>query len=60
VINVAMRKSSAAGEQIWPAPLRKKRTAVKGDEQLYLGEIAEYNNFLSDLDKVSRERARVS
>jgi hypothetical protein len=36
VINIAMRKSSAAGKQIRPAPLRKKRTVVKEEEQLYL------------------------
>jgi DNA modification methylase len=36
VINIAMRKNSAAGKQIRPAPLRKKRTVVKEEEQLYL------------------------
>jgi modification methylase len=36
VINIAMRKSSAAGKEIRPTPLRKKRTVVNEDEQLYL------------------------
>lgn len=36
MINIAMRKSSAGGKQIRPAPLRKKRTVVKEEEPLYL------------------------
>jgi hypothetical protein len=36
VINIGMRKSSAAGKQTRSALLRKQRTVVKEDEQLYL------------------------
>jgi len=55
-----MRKSSAAGKEIQPALLGTKRAVIKEAERLYLGEIPEHNNFLSELDKVSRQGAPAS